>query len=207
MERKMDRRTSRTRRALQDAFQELILEKGYDAVTVEEITDRANLGRTTFYLHYKDKEDLLLGGFSELVDELIKQLSVIPLSAWRLAVASGEVRHGSVRPIVMIFQHVDENRDLYRLVLRGEGVIRVAEQLRQIVTNAINNFLTNQPDEKDLILKMQVPLDVFSNFFAGALIGLITWWLGTDMPYTPEEMARMFQKLFLPGARRVMELN
>lgn len=59
-DKQLDRRVRRTRRALQDSLTSLILEKGYDAVTVEDITDRADLGRTTFYLHYKDKEELLI---------------------------------------------------------------------------------------------------------------------------------------------------
>ena len=61
---------------------ELIKEKGYDAISVEQITQRANLGRTTFYLHYKDKEDLLVDEFSELANERARTLSQIPFSAW-----------------------------------------------------------------------------------------------------------------------------
>jgi len=77
-----DRRVRRTRRALREAMLDLMEEKGYDQVTVEELTDRADIGRTTFYLHYSAKQDLLLEQFGELLDQLVVQLSQIPLSAW-----------------------------------------------------------------------------------------------------------------------------
>ena len=79
---KTDRRIQRTRQSLRTALLELIKEKDYDAISIEEITERANVGRATFYLHYKDKEDLLLEEFSEMANEKVQVLSEIPFSAW-----------------------------------------------------------------------------------------------------------------------------
>ncbi len=81
---KSDRRVSRTRRSLREALMSLILEKGYDAVTIEDITTRADTGRTTFYLHYRDKEELLLESINEVVDGLFTQISQVPLAEWNL---------------------------------------------------------------------------------------------------------------------------
>src|SRR3990172_4149344 len=67
---KIDRRKERTQRLLRDAFMELIVEKGYDAVTILDITERANVARPTFYLHYNDKEDLLFKMMTEVYDDL-----------------------------------------------------------------------------------------------------------------------------------------
>ena len=69
---KTDRRIQRTRQSLRTALLELIKEKGYDAISIEEITERANVGRATFYLHYKDREDLLLEEFSEMANEKVQ---------------------------------------------------------------------------------------------------------------------------------------
>ena len=77
-----DRRIQRTRQALRNALLQLVKEKGYDSILVEEITQRANLGRATFYLHYKDKEDLLVDVFSEIAKEKSRALLEIPFSAW-----------------------------------------------------------------------------------------------------------------------------
>ena len=79
---KQDRRVRRTRRALRKALNDLMEEKGYDQVTIEDLTERADIGRTTFYLHYSAKQDLLLEQFGEMIDQLVAQLSQIPLSAW-----------------------------------------------------------------------------------------------------------------------------
>ena len=79
---KTDRRIQRTRQFLRTALLELIKEKGYDAISIEEITERANVGRATFYLHYKDKEDLLLEEFREMANEKVQVLAEIPFSAW-----------------------------------------------------------------------------------------------------------------------------
>src|SRR5512140_447377 len=79
---KIDRRIQRTRQSLRAALLELIKEKSYDDISIEEITERANVGRATFYLHYKDKEDLLLEEFSEMANEKVQVLSEIPFSIW-----------------------------------------------------------------------------------------------------------------------------
>src|SRR5512147_2166040 len=79
---KMDRRIQRTRQSLRAALFELMKKKSYDTISIEEITERANVGRATFYLHYKDKEDLLLEEFSEMAYEKVQVLSEVPFSAW-----------------------------------------------------------------------------------------------------------------------------
>ena len=119
-----DRRVRRTRRALREAMLDLMEEKGYDQVTVEELTDRADIGRTTFYLHYSAKQDLLLEQFGELLDQLVVQLSQIPLSAWGQEGDLKSVDDHPNRPICMIFQHAADNKDLYQIVLRGEGFVK-----------------------------------------------------------------------------------
>ena len=220
---KNDRRVNRTRRALQEALQELITEKGYEAVTVEEITGRANLGRTTFYLHYRDKEDLLLESFGELVDDLFQEIAQIPLSAWKLDEAAPARQPGLtaptsppqssgntpslVTPLRMIFQHARDNTDLYRLVLRGAGLHRVSGRLHEFIITAVHAFLHMKAEEEGVRLEMRVPMEVFSNYFASALIGMVTWWLENDTPFPVERMAEMFERLFLPGAREAIELK
>lgn len=184
---KTDRRTRRTRRLLRDSLLALILEKGYDAVTIEEITERADLGRTTFYLHYKDKEDLLLKSIAAISDELLSQISDNP-------------------PILLVFQHAAENAALYRIILRGEGAHRATAWLRGMISDAARDFLVTKKVEENLAVSPIVPVEVFSNYFAGSLLGLLTWWLEKDMPYLPEEMAEMFQTLFFQGAKQSLGL-
>jgi AcrR family transcriptional regulator len=203
---KIDRRVSRTRRNLQDALFALILEKGYDSVTVEEITNRADLGRTTFYLHYHDKEDLLMQAVRSLVDGLMERLAQYPLESLKLRsqTATGEL----LLPIISLaFQHVEQNADLYRVVLRGEGTYAAVRRVRQILSQAIADLIQHFVTRNHVVLNPQVPLDVFLNSLAGAWIGLITWWLEEDLPYPPEQMAIMYQRMFMRSTREVLGLG
>lgn len=195
-----DRRVRRTRRALREAMLDLMEEKGYDQVTVEELTDRADIGRTTFYLHYSAKQDLLLEQFGELLDQLVVQLSQIPLSAWGQEGDLKSVDDHPNRPICMIFQHAADNKDLYQIVLRGEGVDQASERLQVIMTNAVNTFLSHKLGQEDEQIALKIPIDLFGNYFAGAMLGVIKWWLEADMPYSSEQMEEIFFQLFLPGA-------
>lgn len=195
-----DRRVRRTRRALREAMLDLMEEKGYDQVTVEELTDRADIGRTTFYLHYSAKQDLLLEQFGELLDQLVVQLSQIPLSAWGQEGDLKSVDDHPNRPICMIFQHAADNKDLYQIVLRGEGVDQASERLQVIMTNAVNTFLSHKLGQEDDQIALKIPIDLFGNYFAGAMLGVIKWWLEADMPYSSEQMEEIFFQLFLPGA-------
>jgi AcrR family transcriptional regulator len=203
-ENKIDRRKVRTRRQLREALLSLILEKGYDSVTIEEITDRADVGRTTFYLHYRDKEELLLECINGAIDELVEEITSIPLSAWRLAPSEDSEILSPDNPILLIFIYVAENADLYRIIMRGTGSGQTQNRVREIIANAVSEFLQERAKQKAIIMNPTVPLDVFSNYFAGSLMSLISWWLDMDMPYNPEEMTRMFQKMFFPGAGDVL---
>ena len=83
-EKTTDRRVRRTRHALENALISLILEKGYDAVTIEEITDRADLGRTTFYLHFRDKEELLMNAIDTMIEDFLAQNETQPLTKQKI---------------------------------------------------------------------------------------------------------------------------
>ncbi len=205
-EHRNDRRVSRTKKALRCALQELINEKDYDQVTVEEITERANLGRTTFYLHYKDKEDLLLESFMELIDEMLAKIAQLPLLDLKKADWAHNLEEAPVKAHLLVFQHVAENASLYRLVLRGEGTFKVLERLRAVIIDAFSE-VAHVKFESDLGLQLQVPLEILANYYAGSLMGLIHWWLESHMPYSPEEMRGMFQEMLRPTMIHVLGLD
>jgi AcrR family transcriptional regulator len=203
-EHKVDRRISRTRRSLREALFALVLERGYDAVTIEDITEKADLGRTTFYLHYRDKEDLLMESLRELVDDLIGQLSRLPWVHYTSRI--GEAPSGGmlVEAITLTFRNVEQNASLYRLIFRGEGTYSAIQRLREIIIQAITDLLHELERSEKLALNPQVPLEVYLHSLAGAWIGLVTWWLEHDMPYPPEEMAAMYQRMFMQATRDVL---
>ncbi len=197
-ERSMDRRARRTRRQLKEALFALILEKGYDAVTIEDITGRADLGRTTFYLHYKDKEDLLVESIDNIATDLIAHL---PLQAWN--VAAPPALDGRVMDAILAtFQHAADNAQFYRVILRGEGASKANRRIHAIIRQKATELVNERTKEGSL--RPQVPMDVFANYLAGALMAIITWWLEEDVPYPPDQMAEMFRMLFFQGGRKVL---
>jgi AcrR family transcriptional regulator len=192
--RKRDRRVQRTRKLLRDSLVALSLEKGYDAVTIQDITDHANLGRATFYLHYRDKDDLLLSTLQALVDDL---LSKIEPDLERV------FAEGDVAPIRVIFQHAKAHRDLYRIMLRGQGGASVERQLREYTaTNSqryLNAVLQARPSP--------IPVEIAANHLASSLLGVLHWWLDNDMPYSAGYMACAFFELGVTGIFKTLGLE
>lgn len=201
----LDRRIPRTRRMLKEALFALILEKGYDAVTIEDITNRADLGRTTFYLHYRDKEELLLESIHSIAEELIARL---PTPTWYAAQGKGDEPDQSVLArdaILIAFQHAAENAQLYQIILRGEGASKASGRLHLIIRQKAAELAQEMVDAG--LAHPRVPMDVFSNYFAGALLSAITWWLESDTPYPPEQMAEMFRQMFFQGSRYALGIT
>ena len=205
---KPDRRIQRTRQSLRTALLTLIKEKGYDAISIEEITERANVGRATFYLHYKNKEDLLLEEFSEMANEKVQVLSELPFAAW-LPLPEEAVNAGTKHPsppLLIVFEHIYENSELYYILLKSEKSSRIVERIRKISTESIVKFMENKAQTEPIPLHFKVPMDFFAAFFSGALLSIVDWWLEEDMRHTPEEMARLFQSLFFKGAVNMLEV-
>ncbi|MGP3962322.1 TetR/AcrR family transcriptional regulator [Nonomuraea sp. 3N208] len=180
-----DRRVRRTRQLLRRALVELILEKGYDRITVQHIIDPADVGRSTFCAHYIDKDDLLLGNLEELAAAFEEHME----------------RHFASRaepnPVLAAFQHADRQRDLYKALAgkRGAEVMRAGlrRRIKEVMARRIPEFLPHRDGA--------VPVDVTMEFLLTSLLGLLVWWLDNDVPYTAQEMAEMYMRLIVPGVQ------
>lgn len=195
----LDRRARRTRRLLKEALFALILEKGYDTVTIEDITRRADLGRTTFYLHYHDKEELLVESIDSIAEDLITHLP--PIAEWRPSIPAA-AGTGVMDAILVVFRHAAENAQLYRIILSGEGATQAHQRFHAIIRQKANELVALGTAAG--LMQPQVPPDVFASYFAGSLLATVTWWLESDIPYPPEEMAEMFRLLFFQGGRKAL---
>lgn len=193
-----DRRVRRTRRALEDALISLVLEEGYDAVTIEEITDRANLGRTTFYLHFRDKEELLMHAIDTIIEDFLAKHEEKHINITE--VTQETKRHpekinfdGGL--MKQIFVHARDNSNLYKVILRGEGGAKATHRFTDISKNEFIRRLQDFP-----MLKSKIPTEVFAIYFANSFMQLVTWWLEEDQPYSIDEMVEFFKQLFVFGA-------
>lgn len=193
---KPDRRVQRTQQLLRDSLLSLILEKGYDEVTVQELTENANLGRATFYLHYKDKRELLLECMDVMVDQFVEQFDRFSPEQW--AYADGE-------PIQQVFKFAREQATLYKVIMSGQGGIEVSRRLHQIIATNTCQVIETQITEKGL--NPRLPIDFISNYYAGSLLALVFWWLEMNVPYSAEQMTDMFRQISLEGRRAAMGLS
>ncbi|MBK7894078.1 MAG: TetR/AcrR family transcriptional regulator [Candidatus Promineifilaceae bacterium] len=182
----MDRRVKRTRNLLGKALLELVQEKKYDQITIQEITDRADLNRATFYLHYGSKEELLADSLEEYFDALVAQIASKTMNKpiWENPEADA-----------LVYTHVAEHADLYRVLLGENGMGYVINRIIDYIARFSELQLraglgTVEPD---------IPIAIMARHVAGSIYALITWWLMNDMPYTPLQMAEMSTRLCVTG--------
>lgn len=178
---KTDRRVVRTRKLLGDALMSLIMERGYESVTVKNIIDQANVGRATFYTHYRDKEDLLLTTMLEGYQALEKKV--------RAAMNLPE----AIVPLGLIFEYAAQNRDLFLVILYGAGKTAAYQQARDYLAACAL-------EELQVLYDVSTPaLEAASMYFAAAFLGMLIWWLEQEMPHPVDEMVDMFRELFRYG--------
>lgn len=186
---KQDRRSQRTRRLVSSAMMELLSEKRYEAITVQDILDRAGIGRTTFYSHYYDKEDVHAAMMEQMLEGMSQQLS------------KRHAGHGIV-PSLELFQHIQQDHKHFQALAGGPTAERLWETMQTALGRTVEqSLIATRKDKK----APSIPLTVISSYLAGAFLNLLKWWLKSGMPYTPEEMDEMFRQLALPGVETALQ--
>ncbi|MEU5952248.1 TetR/AcrR family transcriptional regulator [Streptomyces sp. NPDC047525] len=184
-----DRRTRRSRRALGSALVELVLERGFTALTVEDITERADVARATFYAHFKDKEGLFARVTSDLLDELGERL--------RPTVADSAVGFTG-KPVLEMLRHAREERDLYRIVLRGEGDGKPLQMFVDTCARATAEEFRARADRNGV--EPRIEADLLARVWVGEQIAVLRWWAEQETPpMPPEEVVRQLLDLALRG--------
>lgn len=189
--RKTDRRIQRTQQSLHDALITLILERGYDAITIQDIVDKANVGRSTFYAHHSGKEGLLLSGLNNLRELLLRHQR----SALAADGKSDERTLGFSRAL---FEHVHDHRDLYHAIVgRHSGAI-VINRIRGLLAELVSNEF---PASKTKVGAIALPRGAVIHFVTDSLVSMLTWWLDKNAKLSPIEADLIFRKLTLPAIR------
>ena len=182
---KKDRRTRKTRQILRDALLALLREKRYEDISVQDIIERADVARSTFYVHYVDKDDLLTGSHGIFAENLGEQM---------LAHAGeGSVSAFSSR---MWFHHIQAQSDVLKVIAKDSAMELAMKTLRGIIHDSVQkgmqtHFQTSQ--------NASVPLPLIVDYLTDTLMTLIKWWFKDGMQRTPEQMDDIFQQLVTPG--------
>lgn len=175
----IDRRIQRTRQLLQTALSELILEKGYEKVTVQDIIDRANVGRSTFYAHFQDKEELLLSGFEPIrtqFQDFVSGRSFDAETPWALSLA--------------MFQQVQQR----------QGGYLTLTHVQKLLYGYLLDHLTPNVGKRN----RNLPPELLAHYVSSSFIALLTWWVDNKYPCSPEQMNSYFRQLVEPGMTKIM---
>ena len=181
---KTDRRTQRTRHSLTHAMVDLVTEKRFDDITVQNLIDRADIGRSTFYTHYRDKEDLFQENWERFLDFCVEQI------VW------DKVGKGSFFPVLFLFDHLKDVQPFYRGLVRS----RKSEALWKTGTEYLSQKL-GAGLQANLKYHPSIPIPILGNYLAVELFALLKWWLDEGMPHTPERMDQIFHELVNPAFR------
>jgi AcrR family transcriptional regulator len=186
-----DRRVRRTRRALHEALIALVLERGYDRLTVQDVLDRADVGRSTFYAHYRDKDALLTATFDDMREQLRREVA---------APRPGD-RFDPARPAELIFEHAHRNQRVYRALCGRRGGSAVQRHLHRMVAEVLTAHLgPHLPADG----AEPVPVEVVVEFCTSAALGLLVWWVDRGLPGDPRRLAADYRTLCLPGVRAAL---
>lgn len=187
--RAIDRRVQRTRQLLHGSLMALIQEKGFEGLSVQEIIDRANVGRATFYAHFDSKEDLLASGIENLRESL-KQRQRQALSAGgsdeRLFAFSRE-----------LFIHANEHRVVFRAMVGQRSGAVVQQMLQKMLVDLVREEVKRTWAEKE----NEMPREAVSQFIGSGLFGLLMWWGNGKMRMAVDDVDAVFRRLAIPSLK------
>jgi AcrR family transcriptional regulator len=180
--RKTDRRIVRTRDTLGDALVALMNEKNFDEITVQDLLDRAGVGRSTFYVHYRDKQDLFLSDVEDFFDGFSTMLTRQGASTRRLL------------PVKELFTHIREVREFYSAVVTA-GMMNDVQALGR-------GFFARSIEERLQLAGLEIePVgrSAQAHALAGSFFSLLDWWIDKGMKADPSEMDELFHRMAWSG--------
>jgi AcrR family transcriptional regulator len=187
-----DKRVRRTQKLLGEALIAEALEKGYKNITIQDVTDRADVGYRTYFRHFKGLDELLLSVAQDRLDEFYALLN-IPLP--------GDLVEDPVATFQSIgatlFQHIEDNQQAFRFLLLDPNLRFVLEPIQERACAKAESILTGLPQG-------MIPAGVAANHIISSTIALIRWWLENETPHAPQKMGRIFTDLIIQPTLLVM---
>jgi AcrR family transcriptional regulator len=189
-----DRRIQKTENLLREALACLIREKPYDAIVVKEILDRANVGRSTFYTHFRDKDELLVSGIRDMLRSV--HSTGLP--------SSGKRYERIIRFSLPIFEYIHQHRHTGEAKMGTRGRAIVHEHLQKVLAELIADDVSKDFQGRRKTAG-QVPPDLLVQYVASTFILVLNWWVESTSPLPPKEVNDLFRALILPTLAATLE--
>jgi AcrR family transcriptional regulator len=186
---RVDRRVERTKQLIRAAFRELLDEKSYKTVTVQEIIDRANVGRATFYTHFDSKDELFASGFDELRASLKARQRAASLR-------TDDVGERVLAFSHEIFTHADEYRNVFQAMIGTQSEVVVQRLLHKLLVDLVRDDVKAAGARSATSAATR---DAIAQFIAGGLLGLLVWWLTVKPRLSAKDVNELFRTLAMPA--------
>jgi AcrR family transcriptional regulator len=183
-----DRRVQRTRKFLKEALLDLMIEKGYENITIQNIIDRANVGRSTFYSHFLDKQDLLTSSIEELSDFISIKQKENKIKPYR--------EHFRFVFSLIMLEHADQHRQLYQALVQKKGGTQVMRQMEEMLSDVAREEIMMIAHNQ---LPKCIPIEIVIHFVTVSFLSVLSWWMSEQNPYTAQKADDLFHTLTLPG--------
>ena len=182
-----DRRIQKTRKLLRDALASLIREKPYDVISIKEILDRANVGRSTFYTHFRDKDELLVSAVHDMLGPVQSTRQLAATKPWE----------GIIWFSLPVFEYHHQHRHSRgdRLGARGQAIVH--EYLRKVLAESIADEIGRESPSGRRTAS-PIPRNLLAQYVASTFVLVLNWWLDSRNPLPPREVNDLFRALILP---------
>ena len=196
---KTDLRVIRTKKMIIEAFLSLVNQKGYEAITIQDIADHAMINRATFYAHFKDKPDL----YDFVMEYAISNLSIV--------LDANQLNHSKIihlktieKALTQIFTLIKEKQNFFVMLTEGSS--------SELFRKKISDMLSNMYEETFSKLKItendiEVPVSFIIEYMTSIFIGTVHWWVTTDSDFEADHMARLVIKLVGNGHLTVLGID
>ncbi|MFC0232821.1 TetR/AcrR family transcriptional regulator [Vagococcus entomophilus] len=199
MAKKTDLRVLRTKKMILSAFIKLVEEKGYDAITIQDIADEAMINRATFYAHFKDKVNLYEYIFDTSINSLAAILDTFPL------MENNRVQIKNIQlALTNVFKIIKENRHFFMILIRSNFIENFESKMIDLLTIKYEEIFSKlKITENDI----EVPVDFIIEYMSSIFIGTVHWWITSKSEFPPEHMARLVIKLVGNGHLTVLGID
>ena len=182
----MDRRIQKTRQSIMNTFIDLLAEKGFEKITINDIAERANINRGTVYLHYVDKFDLLDKCIETYVEQLLHHC------------ANSDDTKLDVSAFQSVFEYLEKNFTIYKLLLSNEGMGFFRNRLYAIIAQTVTEVIGVKSENQAF------SNGVTTHFLASGFIGVLEWWINNSMPCNVQEITEQLMFLLEPYTKHLV---